>query len=133
MPTSAGFETGFFAVEVETASPVRDADDFARAVILTICQASVAPRVGRQAYERCMRALSSGSTARLGLRHPGKADAIDRVWQDRARYYRAYLDCSDKAAFLCDLPWIGPVTRRSLEWRLGLGKVGEGQSHRAAA
>lgn len=96
------------------------AEDFARKVIFVICQASVTPSVGRQAYERCMRALGSGSTARIGFRHPGKADAIDQVWREREALFRTYLDSADPQAFLADLPWIGPVTRQPLVRLLAL-------------
>ncbi len=133
MPVQAGLENGFFAVEIEAASAPQDAEGFARAVILTICQASVTPRVGQMTYERCLRALATGSTARLGFRHPGKADAIDRIWRERARLYRDYLASPDKLAFLATLPWIGPVTRRSLAWRLGLVSATSETAHRAVA
>ena len=59
-------------------------------------------------------------TVRLGFRHPGKADAIDRIWRERASLYRAYCTAADPLAFLDTLPWIGPVTKRRLAARLGL-------------
>lgn len=96
------------------------ADEFAESVIATICHASVTPGVGRRTFERCMRALSCGSTARVGLRHPAKADAIDRVWCDRDRLFRDYVESPDKLRFLSALPGIGPVTQHSLARRLGL-------------
>jgi hypothetical protein len=104
----------------ERPTPPRNAETFARAVILAICTASVSESVGRRTAERCLRALAGGSTARLGFRHPGKADAVDRVWNDRHRLYADYLASADKLAFLSTLPWIGPVTRRSLAAQLGL-------------
>lgn len=96
------------------------ADEFARQAILAICSASVTPMVGRRIYERCLRALAFNATARLTLRHPGKASAIDLIWHGRERLYREYLGCSDKLAFLATLPWIGPVTKHSLARRFGL-------------
>jgi hypothetical protein len=120
-----------FAVEVETPSEPRDADGFAKAVILAICKASVTPSVGRRTYERCLRALTSGSTSRLGFRHPGKADAVDQIWCERHRIYRDYLASDDKLAFLTSLPWIGPVTRRALARDLGL--VGSPLEHERRA
>ncbi|MGO4573738.1 hypothetical protein [Microvirga sp. 2TAF3] len=95
-------------------------DDFARHVIFAICHASVTPSVGRRAYEHCMRALEVGATARLGFRHPGKADAIDLVWRERDRLYREYTESADKIAWLATLPWVGPVTKNALARRLGL-------------
>jgi hypothetical protein len=108
----------------------RSAEDFAQQVILTICQASVTPAVGRRAYEQCLRALAMGASARLGFRHPGKAEAIDRVWRERDRLFREYRESPDKLAYLSTLPWIGPVTRNALARRLGLLA---GPAHRAAA
>jgi len=120
MPGPAGRNDWVFAVEVEAGTVPRDADGFARAVILAICMASVTEGVGRRAYERCMRALEVGATSRLGFRHPGKAEAIDAIWAERHRLYRDYRESNDKPAFLSTLPWIGPVSRRRLAWDLGL-------------
>src|SRR3954465_13749545 len=108
-----------------------DAEDFARKALLAICEAGVSPSVGGRAYERCRprpgrgatarrgRALDMGATVRRGCRHPGKADAIDRIWRDRDRLYGAYLAASDKLAALDELPWIGPVTQPALARSLG--------------
>jgi hypothetical protein len=96
------------------------ADEFAQHVIAVICHASVTPAIGRRAFERCMRALDVGSTARVGFRHPGKAAAIDLVWCERERFFHEYAAAPDKLKFLATLPWIGPVTKHSLARRLGL-------------
>lgn len=122
--------SGFGFVQEETCSAPRTADDFAEQIIRTICHASVTPSVGRRTFERCMRALAFGSTTRLGFRHPGKADAIDRIWSERARLYDEYLTSPDKLAFLATLPWVGPVTKHALARRLGLTVEHE---HRAVA
>ena len=96
-----------------------DADAFAREVIYAICGAGVTPAVARRTFERCCCALRSGATARMGFRHPGKAEAIDRIWRDREPLYRAVAAARDKAAALDALLWIGAVTRRRLARRLG--------------
>ena len=96
------------------------ADAFAEAVILAICSASVTAWAGRRTFERCHVALRSGATARLGFRHPSKADAIDTIWRERHRLYGEYQASADKLAYLSTLPWIGPVTRRSLALNLNL-------------
>ena len=103
----------------ETAPP-ESADQFAQHVIEVICHASVTPSVGRRTFERCMRALDVGSTARVGFRHPAKAEAIDRIWRDRERLFEDYNASPDKLRFLATLPWIGPVTKHSLARRLGV-------------
>jgi hypothetical protein len=96
------------------------ADEFAQQVIDAICHASVTPSVGRRTFERCMRALDFGSTARVGFRHPGKAAAIDQIWREREPLFRGYVASADKLKFLAALPWVGPVTKHSLARRLGL-------------
>jgi hypothetical protein len=103
----------------ETASP-ETADEFAQHVIEAICHASVTPSVGRRTFERCMRALDLGSTARIGFRHPAKAEAIDMIWRERERLFEDYNASPDKLRFLATLPWVGPVTKHSLARRLGV-------------
>lgn len=104
---------------VEITSP-ETADEFAQHVIEAICHASVTPGVGRRTFERCMRALSLGSTARVGFRHPAKAGAIDRIWHEREHLFEDYNASPDKLRFLATLPWVGPVTKHSLARRLGV-------------
>jgi hypothetical protein len=103
----------------ETPAP-ETADEFAQHVIETICHASVTPAIGRRTFERCMRALSFGSTVRMGFRHPAKAEAIDKVWRERERLFEEYTASPDKLRFLAKLPGIGPVTKHSLARRLGI-------------
>ena len=101
-------------------TPPETADEFAQHVIETICRASVTPAIGRRTFERCMRALSLGSTARVGVRHPAKAEAIDMIWRERERLFEEYTTSPDKLRYLATLPWIGPVTKHSLARRLGI-------------
>jgi hypothetical protein len=103
----------------ETTSPVTP-DEFAQHVIEAVCHASVTPSVGRRTFERCMRALSLGSTVRIGFRHPAKAEAIDTIWNERERLFDEYNASPDKLRFLATLPWVGPVTKHSLARRLGV-------------
>jgi hypothetical protein len=103
-----------------TCSGPETADEFAQQVIDAICHASVTPSVGRRTFERCMRALDFGSTARVGFRHPGKAAAIDLIWREREPLFSEYVASADKLKFLATLPWVGPVTKHSLARRLGL-------------
>jgi hypothetical protein len=80
----------------------------------------VTPAVGRRTFERCMRALSLGSTARVGFRHPAKAEAIDMIWRERERLFEEYIASPDKLRFLATLPWVGPATKHSLARKLGI-------------
>jgi hypothetical protein len=108
-----------------------DADEFACAVIRVICGTGVSERVGRMTYERCLRALLGGSSARLGFRHPGKAEAIDLIWRDRHRLHREFKASADKGAYLGTLPWIGPVTRSHAAAALGLNMLETGRRRAA--
>jgi hypothetical protein len=118
--TALGITPWIATDEVETPSVPATAEAFARKAIYVICNASVAPDVGRHAYERCMRALASGSTARAGFRHARKAEAIDEVWRRRDELFEAYRASASPVAYLETLPWIGPVMRHSLAYLLGL-------------
>ncbi len=110
--------------KLEAASP-GGAEAFAEAVILTICSAAVTEGVGLRTFERCMRALRSGGTARMGFRHPTKADAVDRIWRERQGYHRAYQASANRRRYLETLPGIGPSTARALAQRLGLAGADE--------
>ena len=106
------------------------AEEFARQVIETICHASVTPAIGCRTFERCMRALDCGSTARVGFRHPGKSAAIDAIWRERENLFEDYKASADKLRYLATLPGIGPVTKHSLARRLGIHAM---QAERAVA
>ena len=103
----------------ENAAP-ESADEFAQTVIRAICHASVTPSTGQRSFERCMRALEVGSTARAGFRHPGKANAIDLIWRERHRLFAEYAESPDKLRYLATLPWVGPTIKHSLARRLGV-------------
>ncbi|ANY78152.1 hypothetical protein BB934_07805 [Microvirga ossetica] len=115
--------------EAENIAP-ETADEFAQQVIETICHASVTPAIGRRTFERCMRALDCGSTARVGFRHPAKAEAIDTIWRERESLFEDYKASADKLHYLATLPGIGPVTKHSLARRLGVYAL---QAERAVA
>jgi len=108
------------ASALQRAAAPASAEDFARRAILAICATGVSPTVAHRAYERCRRAFEIGATVRMGFRHPGKADAIDRIWRERDRLHCAYLAAADKVVFLDELPWVGPVTKRALARSFGL-------------
>lgn len=94
-------------------------ETFAEGAILAICRAGVSSHVARRTFERCRVALAAGATARMGFRHPGKADAIDAIWRERDRLFAAFGAADDKRAFLTSLPWIGPATADRLAERFG--------------
>jgi hypothetical protein len=100
--------------------PLDSAEDFARSVIRAICAAGVSEGAARLLYERCCRTLALGGSVRAGFRHPGKAEAVEAIWRERARLYQGFLAANDRGTYLETLPWIGPATRRRLARELGL-------------
>ncbi len=103
-----------------------EAEAFARAVIFTICSIGVPAHQARRTYERCMAALTRGGTARMGFRNPSRADAIDTIWRERARFHRGYRAADDRVAWLETLPGIGPVMKHRLHLALGLFEDDDG-------
>lgn len=114
----------FAMARVESAGEPDTAEAFARAAIRVICEAGVLPSVGERVFDRCLRAVESGATARMALRHPRKADAIDRLWRERRVFFRGYRASADKLAYLGALPGLGPVTKWRLARRLHLPEAG---------
>lgn len=53
------------------------------------------------------------------FKHPGKADAIWAIWQDRQRLFEGYMAAPDKLEFCGGLPWIGGITKYHLAKNFG--------------
>ena len=95
------------------------AEDFAREAIYVICNSGMRVTVAAPIAEKCVAALREGRTAVEVFGHPGKAAAIDTIWQQRAALFEHYLSANSKLVFLADLPWIGKVTKLHLAKNLG--------------
>ena len=67
-----------------------------------------------------MVALETGRSAATEVSHPGKHEAIDKIWSDREKLFSAYIRDPNKIEFLQTLPWIGKVTCYHLGKNLGL-------------
>jgi hypothetical protein len=107
-------------VWAESVGPPPSAEEFASETIFVICNSGMRFTVARGIYDRVMAALRSGESSARAFGHQGKTGAIDRIWADRDRLYGAYLESSDKLAFLRDLPWIGGITCYHLAKNFGL-------------
>jgi hypothetical protein len=103
----------------ETIQPPTTADEFAAAAIYVICNSGMKNTVAAPIATRCIEALSVGNSATMVFRHPGKARAIDAIWQERARLFARYRGEYAKLETLRELPWIGPVTAHHLAKNLG--------------
>lgn len=99
--------------------PPRSAEDFAAETIYVICNSGMKHTVARGIYERVRKALVSGKSARSAFRHPGKAAAIDTIWNNRQQLLDDYNAADDKVAFCAGLPWIGDITKWHLAKNFG--------------
>ena len=103
----------------ETIQPPVSAEEFAKEAIYVICNSGMAVTVGAPVARRCIAKLEEGGSAAEVFGHPGKRQAIDDIWQDRATHFAAFQAAGSKLEFLQSLPWIGPVTRYHLAKNLG--------------
>lgn len=104
----------------ESIRPPEDADKFASSAIYVICNSGMRVTVAAPIAERCIVALLSGDSATGVFGHPGKAPAIDYIWEQREELFSRYCAGKDKVEVLADLPWIGPVTKYHLAKNLGI-------------
>lgn len=103
----------------ETIPAPADADAFAREAIYVICNSGMKNAVAAPIFERCMTALTDGRSAATEFGHPGKREAIDRIWLEREELFARYKASTEPIVFLRTLPWIGEVTSYHLAKNLG--------------
>ncbi len=103
----------------ENIQPPANASQFASEAIYVICNSGMSNKVAVPIFERCMKALRQGRSAKTEFGHPGKAKAIDKIWKSRRSLFRKHQDAEDLIAFCMSLPWIGPITSRHLAKNLG--------------
>lgn len=77
-------------------------------------------QVAARIWERITAALGRGEPVASAFGHPGKAEAIQRVWDEREAFYADYLAADDKIAYLVGLPWIGEITKWHLAKNFGV-------------
>lgn len=103
----------------ENIKPPSSADDFAAAAIYVICNSGMKNSVAAPIAARCVEALNAGRAATTVFGHPGKAPAIDEIWQRRSELFERYRRKYAKFDVLRELPWVGPVTAHHLAKNLG--------------
>lgn len=96
-----------------------DAEAFAVEAIYVVINGGMRVTVAEIIFRRCMTALGGSQSVSTVFGHPGKAAAIDTLWNCREQFYSEYLQADDQLVFLADLPWIGPVTVDQLAKNLG--------------
>lgn len=104
----------------ESIKPPTDAVDFAQEVIFVICNSGMKNTIARNIFERTIKALSEDRPARSAFGHPGKAAAIQSIWDRRIEFFDAFRMASNKLSFLAGLPWIGEITKYHLAKNFGL-------------
>lgn len=81
-------------------------------LIYVICNSGMKHSVAAQIFERVRSAITQGRPVTDGLKHPGKAKAIDWIWNRRVmlRKQARYLKDEDLVEWCGKLPWIGGIT-----------------------
>lgn len=96
------------------------AEDFAERTIYVIFNSGFRNSIAEPIYHRCIVALRGGENATTVFGHPGKALAIDTIWNARSELFEQYGRSIDPIEFLERLPWIGSITSLHLGKNLGL-------------
>lgn len=104
----------------ETVGPPVNADEFAREAIFVICNSGMRFTVAQGIFDRVMPALKAGKSAGAGFGHPKKVEAIDYIWRNRERLFKAFTADPDKLAYCATLPHIGPITKYHLAKNFGV-------------
>lgn len=117
-----------FAEEIKWAQelrPVSDPDLFATEAVYVICNSGMRAQVARQIFDRIMLVLRRGGDATdAQFGHPGKREAINRIWRERLALFQEFQRAEDKVEWLHHgLPWIGAITKFHLARNLGIDCV----------
>jgi len=92
---------------------------FASETIFVICNSGMKNTVARRIYDRIIPALQAGLSSSSVFGHKGKTAAIDRIWNERERFYAEYLGAADKVAYCETIPFIGAITKFHLAKNFG--------------
>ncbi|MDB5445681.1 MAG: hypothetical protein JWQ97_998 [Phenylobacterium sp.] len=107
----------------EELQPPASAEDFALEAIFVICNSGMKNTVARGIYERVRSEMEDGGRAFEAFKHPGKAAAIDAIWDRRFVLYETFMaQTSDdlRLSFCESLPWIGGITKFHLAKNFGV-------------
>lgn len=111
-----------YADEYEWAQNVKapaDADEFALEYIWVVCCSGMKEQIARIIQAKIHAAIKDGRPIRSAFGHPGKAAAIQTVWDNRNSHFVAFQMANDILAFCKSLPWIGDITKYHLAKNLG--------------
>ena len=111
-----------FAAEIDWAESIRlceNADDFGREYCWVVLNSGMREQVARQIWDRVRPLLQNGQAIDSAFGHKGKRAAIVKVWANRDRYFRHWVDSDCSIDTLVAMPWIGPITKYHLAKNLG--------------
>lgn len=100
--------------------PPVDAESFAWEAIWIICNSGMKHDVARVIERRVADAIREGRPVSTAFGHPGKAAAMQAIWDRREEMFRDYVASEDKMAYIASMPWIGQVTKFHLAKNFGL-------------
>ena len=110
----------------EHVPPPRTCRHFATEAIYVIAASGMRVTLAKEIHRRCMRALRKGKLATSVFGHPGKAAAMDRIWDERKilfKLWRHIRDDDEKVIFCGELPFVGEITKYHLAKNLGVNTV----------
>lgn len=97
------------------------ADDFACEYAFVVCNSGMKATIAQEIYMRVFTALTlDRRPVSEVFGHPGKARAIQEVWDDRQTWFALFGEADDVVAFCEELPWIGPITKWHLAKNFGV-------------
>lgn len=112
-----------YAHEIDWAETVKEppnAYHFFREVAWVIVNSGMKNQVAEGIWMKIMLALEGERRVCTAFKHPGKAKAIQDLWDRRRIIFGKYKKADDKLAFLEALPWIGPITKYHAAKNLGM-------------
>jgi len=99
-----------------------DPENFAMEAIFVICNSGMKNTVATRIFNKVEQELVDGGRAFEVFKHPGKAAAIDNIWDRRFVLYETFMaqETDDlRLSFLASLPWIGNITKYHLAKNFG--------------
>jgi hypothetical protein len=99
--------------------PCGNSHDFFLETCWVILNSGMKEQIARIIWERIKNAWHEGRTASDVFGHKGKSVALEFVRVNHASLFTAYVESSDKIAFLQTIPFIGKITWWHLAKNLG--------------
>lgn len=103
----------------ETIQPPKTSAQLAARAIYVIANSGMKNSVAAPISELVVRTLKRGHSARIVFGHPGKAPAMDWIWEHRAALFASFKRTPDVVEWCGSLPWVGEVTKYHLAKNLG--------------